>query len=272
MSFSIDTYRLPRIRCFQDAEVYYNNTQAIRGQDKSSAGVPLRSDRKNWRTTSLRKLNNGGYALRLYYTDVVVYHSDGSVTLDVSYKSRSTNEFASALLPPSINACTRFDRPVVYIGNNGYGYDYYLGIRPMTFIKNPETNTYALLNPEQLAVTKQVLNRKRAKAVREMLQPLMGFVNTMRAMGPLSEDALVGVPSLIVYSSYVTEEYITNPDNFMMFLRPYYRSASVGGRWGARLQEHTEKAILKEAYRRFDAYDRVPLPQGKIHKTMKYAV
>jgi hypothetical protein len=53
---------------------------------------------------TMRPLEDGSLACRLYSDDVVVYHPDGRISIDVSYRTTSTTIFASELLPGTIRA------------------------------------------------------------------------------------------------------------------------------------------------------------------------
>ena len=80
---------------------------------------PLTYHRRK-RHMSIRKGVGEVIICRLYETDLVTYHPDGAISLEV-YKSMSTNTFLARLLPDSIR--TQFSCPdasVVWVHKTGY--------------------------------------------------------------------------------------------------------------------------------------------------------
>jgi len=98
MSWGISTNGVAMISGFADAKKYYETTVDVRGKPKADHGVPLQLNRRNLDTKSLHKLDDDRYAARLYLTDCVVWHRDGSMTLDLSYGSMSTDKFIDHFL------------------------------------------------------------------------------------------------------------------------------------------------------------------------------
>jgi hypothetical protein len=95
MAFGVSTNNTAGLRNFAQAEHYFNTTAEIRGTNKLSVGVPLQSNRKDWRHKALVKIDDNTYAARLYETNVVTWHRNGEITIDMSYGSQSTNTFAN---------------------------------------------------------------------------------------------------------------------------------------------------------------------------------
>ena len=90
--------QLYRIDSFGKAEHVFNTVNAIRGQDKYLVGVPLRDDRRDWKYKALVKLDDDTYAAKLYDTNVITWHRNGSVTLNMRYGSSTTDQFADFFL------------------------------------------------------------------------------------------------------------------------------------------------------------------------------
>jgi hypothetical protein len=91
----IDTSKLVSIDSFHEAKREFESIKEIRGQNKHEVGVPLRHNRKDWHKYSLVKLNDYSYAAKLYDTDVVTWHIDGSVHINATYGSVTTASFAN---------------------------------------------------------------------------------------------------------------------------------------------------------------------------------
>jgi len=92
--YAVDTNNFKPLNTYEAAKEFYENTDVIRGYSKNDVGVPLHYKRRSWKTYSLHQRGNS-YAARYYYTDVVTWHPDGWIEIDVSYNSMSTNAFAS---------------------------------------------------------------------------------------------------------------------------------------------------------------------------------
>lgn len=261
MAFQINTNRFASFRTYEDAELYFNHTPAIRGHDKDIVGVPLRDDRAYWQAYSLKKdPMTGDYMVRMYSTAIATFKPDGTTSIDASYGSNSTNALVENYTPRGeegfwARLYTRNGRPIVWFNHQAFWAN-----KPIVF-KDGE-----IVNKQQLAVEKQVLNRKRAKETRAKLQPFMDYTKTMRALsaGGMDSEALPEWEGNIS----VGEHDYTNPDNFPRLLRPYF----IGLRTAAFLRNTAETEILEAAYEREGAYDWLPLAEGTIHKTMRYVV
>lgn len=121
MAFHIDTYNIPPIRNYSDAKQYWSRIKPWRGAGDMNAR-PIAG--RNKKHMIMRMTNDESIAFRLHGTDVVVYHPDGTITLN-AYPSVSTDMFARSLTPSGIS--TSF--------NNGAGYLLHLerGDTTMTF-------------------------------------------------------------------------------------------------------------------------------------------
>lgn len=123
MSFSINTHDLPKIRDYAEAKRQWEKTEPWRGSTDEHDERPLAG--RILRNKTIRLTNNGSIALRLHDTDVVIYHQDGSITLN-AYESVSTDLFANCLLPNSVSVSF----------NNVHGY--YVGL-----LSTEDHKTYA---------------------------------------------------------------------------------------------------------------------------------
>jgi len=102
MGFGISTRDTLAIRSFAQAENLFSKVKEIRGTNKFTVGVPLQHNRRDWRHKALVKIDDNTYAAKLYDTNVVTWHRDGSIDVDMSYGSQSTNTFANYFLWKSI--------------------------------------------------------------------------------------------------------------------------------------------------------------------------
>lgn len=94
----LSTDQAVTIRNFGDAEYHYDQCQPIRSSSyngKEADGVPLMRHRRDWKHKSLHKLSEDTYAFRLYDTDVVQINRDGSIKVDISYGSSTTDAWAT---------------------------------------------------------------------------------------------------------------------------------------------------------------------------------
>lgn len=264
MSFQTNPHKFARLRTYGDAELFYNRVKPIRGLDKASVGVPLRDDRKYWQYYALKKRGDD-YVVRMYHTDIAIFRPDGTTIIDASYGSKSTNAVVENFTPRGKNGSyaagfyRRNKRPIVWFN----GQDFWAN-KPIVF-KDGE-----IINKDQLAAEKRVLNRKRAATVRKNLQPFFDYIRTMRT---LSEDGLPAemLPAWEGAGSSYDRDY-TDPSNFPRLLRPFWMMKWFGGVKLAAIRDGVEMEILLAAYSREEAYDWVPLEEGTIHKTMRYVM
>ena len=108
---------LPRggITSYEQALAKYDSIAPIRG--RSTDTRPL-GQRRNDNLT-IRKLDNGSVAIRLYHTDIITYHDDGTIDLEV-YSSRLTDETVGAIFRNAVWASyTNPVGPVLWTRNNG---------------------------------------------------------------------------------------------------------------------------------------------------------
>lgn len=107
---------LPRggITSYEQAVAKYDSIVPIRG--RSTDTRPL-GQRRNDNLT-IRKLDNGSVAIRLYHTDIITYHDDGTIDLE-PYASKLTDEAVNQVLRGAVWASyTNPVGPVLWIRNS----------------------------------------------------------------------------------------------------------------------------------------------------------
>jgi hypothetical protein len=148
---------LPRggITSYEQALAKYNSIAPIRGR---SADIRPLGQRRNDNLT-IRKLDNGSVAIRLYHTDIITYHDDGTIDLE-PYASKLTDEAVNQVLRGAVWASyTNPVGPVLWTRNNGDSKGYLVdGARGATLDKN--LNVIAGTKP----FTRYNVNRKKANA------------------------------------------------------------------------------------------------------------
>ena len=99
MAFAISTANIPSIFSYADA-LHYHDRAAQKPWRNGGEDFPF--PEKRVRQYGVRKLADGSVAFRLHSTDVVTWHPDNSITLEV-YTSQSTQAFANCLLPSPVS-------------------------------------------------------------------------------------------------------------------------------------------------------------------------
>lgn len=97
MAFGISTYDLPTLHTYEGALFRWERTAPWRGKKGEHDERPLSTNRRAKHKT-IRKLNDGSIACRLYGTDLVIYRPDGSIQIN-PYDSKSSRLFVSAIAP-----------------------------------------------------------------------------------------------------------------------------------------------------------------------------
>lgn len=110
----VRTGNLPAIRSYDDAFRVWDGIKPWRGE----AERPLDASHRRRRMLGIRQEDDGTIALRLYRTDVVSYHPDGSITIR-TYRSISTNGFIHRLSPFTAS-CTVPCGPILWANGRGY--------------------------------------------------------------------------------------------------------------------------------------------------------
>lgn len=86
------------IRNYDHAKAKYENTKPIRGR---SVDIRPLEARRNDKLT-IRKVGDG-YVIKMYHTDIVTYHADGSISFD-PYKSITTSQAVNRYTPYAFGA------------------------------------------------------------------------------------------------------------------------------------------------------------------------
>lgn len=97
MAFGIDTHDLHTIHTYEWALLRWRIVAPWRNKKGEHDERPLSTNRRAKHKT-IRKLNDGSIACRLYDTDLVIYRPDGSIQIN-PYDTRSSRLFVSAIAP-----------------------------------------------------------------------------------------------------------------------------------------------------------------------------
>lgn len=166
----------------------FDTTKPIRGRTEEIR--PIGQRRRDWEQVTRKDLGNGqfAYCAKLYGTDVVEYHPDGSVVVRVGgWATPTTAEFIHVHSPFS---CFKQNRKLwVRCLVGGVGGDqvklYPLTNESMRF-KWLGGHDYEPVEP--IFIKKQVVNRSKAKSARE---PVMPFVEWARVFVSMSDGWLM---------------------------------------------------------------------------------
>ncbi len=110
--FAISTAGIPRINSYTDALRYHDRAAQ---KPWRTGGEDYPFPEKRARQYGVRKVSDGSVVFRLHSTDVVKWHPDNSITIEV-YTSQSTQAFADCLLPPGIH--TGGGMTQLHVGNS----------------------------------------------------------------------------------------------------------------------------------------------------------
>lgn len=157
---------VPSLRNYAAALSRWEGTKPWRG-DRDTNVRSLRNPRK--RGSSIRKLNDGSIACRLYSTDVVIYHPNGEITI-TPWSSRTTSIFASRLTSSIEGLCVdmnALDRSWLTLRGGDGGDDFITyQIHSEARIRPLEGNRWTLLDPRTCTspLTRYTVDRKKANA------------------------------------------------------------------------------------------------------------
>lgn len=257
MGYGFTTRTFASVDSYESARNHFHNTPAIRGKSKRDYGVPLRRDRKYWDIYSVRERLTAdaeapAYSVRVYQTHVVTYYANGDIVLDTGgYATQTTASVMSEMLPIGVYVHKRNNHALLtYIDEDGARVTFPVETT-LKLRASKRTPRGLEVDPDTAPrVAHPVLNREKAKIIREQLKPLFEYATTIAAM-PLTAESVramrdssdpwvraVGVECRLV--GYVNRDYEFNLDRF--------------------------KRVQREAaYRRENAYDMVPLPLGEWH-------
>ena len=117
-----------RMLSHETALIKYNSIKPIRGRSDQNTR-PL-ANRRNDNLTIRQDPNTNDIAVRLYRTDVITYHTDGTITLD-PYGSALTNRVVWSILGPHVNPHWSDSKPhVTSVGGRYYHTPQYAHIQP----------------------------------------------------------------------------------------------------------------------------------------------
>jgi hypothetical protein len=275
--FCINAYKMVSVHSFQKAEEYYNKTKPVRGCDKNLHGVPLRSDRRNWRNMYLRKVKAGddyAYACRLYRTDVVTFYRDGAIMVDTSYNSQSTNRFAEYFAP--VLAYHYAGYPVIraYTHDSTYDSGFIVCTKPITLrhsLTSLGMTTYTIDTSDTPKMVVPFRKRKEAGIVRNKLAPLVAYINTMQSLGPISIEAYKAM-------KYDSKEPLreclhtecADIEMMQQVVKGMYRTRWVDGKYMAVIEHGAVQAMYQKAYEMTPGVIGLrALPTGVVHKKMR---
>ena len=160
----------------------FNNTVPIRGRDVEVR--PIGQRRRDWEKVTRKDLGDGtfAYCAKLYDTECVEYHPDGSVVLRVNgWVTPSTAEFIHEHSP---FVCFKHNNKL-WVRNAGQAGDkergklYPLTNEPLRFKWLGEHN-YEPAVP--VLIKKQVVNRIKAAAAREPIVPFLDWTRVFLTM------------------------------------------------------------------------------------------
>lgn len=234
MSYSINTYHLPTLRNYEAALKHYEKITPIRG--RSDDCRPL-GDRKKTHQR-ICKLFNGDISCRLYITDCVIYHTDGSMTIDFGgWLTASTAKFIHAL-HPDIGATAN--------GNTGY-----VWVRHHGNYRTPEGGLKICpkgtpMNPEQ--EYKTLLDKKKAAEARKKIKPFLSWVQAVEKLGGeiRSNTSFLDVKEIL---------RCDDPELYPEVANTYYDT------WRHEINEYQ---MLRDLYTYEGCFVEVPVPLGKM--------
>jgi hypothetical protein len=117
-----------RMLSYESAHNKWASIAPIRGRSDQNTR-PL-ANRRNDNLTIRQLQDNGDIAVRLYYTDIITYHTDGTITLD-PYGSVTTNRLVWSILGPHVNPLWSDSKPhVTKVGGRYYHTPQYAHIQP----------------------------------------------------------------------------------------------------------------------------------------------
>lgn len=157
---------VPSLRNYAAALSRWEGTKPWRS-DSDKNVRPLRNPRR--RGSSIRKLNDGSIACRLYSTDVVIYHPSSEITI-TPWSSCTTSIFANQLIRHIEGLYTdmnTMDRSWLTLrGEDGSDDFITYQIHSAARIWPMEGNRWTMLNPKECAIplTRYTVDRKKANA------------------------------------------------------------------------------------------------------------
>lgn len=90
MSFTIDARNVPTLHDYAEALAFYTKTIPWRDSQEWGEARPLDKHNRRKKHFSIRIDGQESIRCCLHRTDCVVYHKNGEIKIDVSYRSQST--------------------------------------------------------------------------------------------------------------------------------------------------------------------------------------
>lgn len=174
------TYKNITHRDYKHYQAKYNNTVPIRG--RSDDVRPIGERRRTAECITMKRYPCGqvSYCATLYNTDVVEYHNNGQITLRTNgWQTPSTAEFMHTHSPFSV---WKQDNKLWAHVNTPEGRKAYPIGESLTFemVEGTDGRYYEPINT--VLINKRVVDRAKAKAAREPLQPFLAWCKAFLIM------------------------------------------------------------------------------------------
>ena len=270
MAFGISTRNTQAIRDFNQAEHLFNTTKEVRGKNKYTVGVPLQYSRRDWRHKALVKVSDDAYAAKLYETNVITWHRDGGVEVNMSYGSVSTDTFANYFLHASRFRCNihsnhsvlsgyvgAFSKPIrdrVWAENDmawpKSEWCQFVSKRMDKIMLRKDSEGHVLFEFDDIAqVGSTYVDKSKAAELRKPFEPLFDYLKIFEAY-PMSD---VDEFASVLTTNRVLREVVDAPDNDALWadLAAAYHANSYGyinGVFGRKLRFAGVAAIKKDLY------------------------
>ena len=169
------TYKNITHRDYKHYQAKYNNTVPIRGRAEDVRPIGERRRTAECITTKKYPCGQVSYCATLYNTDVVEYHNNGQITLRTNgWQTPSTAEFMHTHSPFSV---WKQDNKLWARVPTPDGVKAYPVGESLTFeMVDGDTHGVRYYQPiNRVLINKRVVDRAKAKAVREPLQPFLAW-------------------------------------------------------------------------------------------------
>ena len=243
MAFHIDTYDLPPLRCYGDAHAYWSRIKPWRGDgDKNTRPIAGRKKRH----MTIRMLNDESIAMRLWHTDVLVYHKNGDLTLD-AYGSVSTDSFARCLTPWGVDVSW----------NTDLGY--------MLHLKRGELTHTVLQRDNRITLKRDPINGEWAPLDESMLRPFTKYaVNVKKANAVLKEHRFNDFVAWLKAVKAMGTKFLVDPWSRHQLRHPeIVELMKAGGEGWMKVAEDTagdEDQVRQMLYVHFQCVEQVKMP------------
>lgn len=160
MAFMYNNRDLPYLDNYEEALCFWTNAKKWR----DSPDRERQLDGASKRHVTISKDHNDAIRCRYHFTDVVVYHSDGTIDVDAHYASRSSDAFIRGLIyGAGLEVWTNsVEHPVAWVRGTGY----LVKGSTASFERTPDG--YRLINPAP--ITTYAVKKDVTKQLREQYQ------------------------------------------------------------------------------------------------------